>query len=136
MQKIAVIPVSDGGRDLAEILQQEFQASVIKRAEVAKRWQDFDAFIFIGAMGICVRTIAPLIEDKHTDPAVICVDSIANHVISVLSGHVGGANDLTRRVASALEPILSSQPRVTMLDFGHWTRWTNASIGTSPARTT
>ena len=111
MQKIAVIPVSDGGRDLAEILQQEFQASVIKRAEVAKRWQDFDAFIFIGAMGICVRTIAPLIEDKHTDPAVICVDSIANHVISVLSGHVGGANDLTRRVASALgaDPVITTQ---------------------------
>ena len=111
MQKIAVIPVSDEGRDIAKTLQQEFQTTVIKRAEVANRWQDFDAFIFIGAMGICVRTIAPLIEDKHTDPAVICVDSIANHVISVLSGHVGGANDLTRRVASALgaEPVITTQ---------------------------
>ena len=111
MQKIAVIPVSDEGRDIAETLQQEFQASVIKRAEVAKRWKDFDAFIFIGAMGICVRTIASFIEDKHTDPAVICVDSMANHVISVLSGHVGGANDLTRRVASALgaEPVITTQ---------------------------
>ena len=39
MQKIAVIPVSDEGRDIAETLQQEFQASVIKRAEVAKRWK-------------------------------------------------------------------------------------------------
>lgn len=90
MQKIAIIPVSDEGRHLAETLQQEFQAEVIKRAEVAKRWKEFDAFIFIGAMGICVRTIASLIEDKHTDPAVICVDSMGNHVISVLSGHVGG----------------------------------------------
>jgi precorrin-4 C11-methyltransferase len=111
MQKIAVIPVSDEGRDLAETLQQEFQSSVIKRAEVAKQWKDFDAFIFIGAMGICVRTIAPFIEDKHTDPAVICVDSVGNHVISVLSGHVGGANDLTRRVASALgaDPVITTQ---------------------------
>ncbi|MBR2084270.1 MAG: cobalamin biosynthesis protein, partial [Muribaculaceae bacterium] len=111
MQKIAVIPVSDEGRDIAETRQQEFQASVIKRAEVAKRWKDFDAFIFIGAMGICVRTIASFIEDKQTDPAVICVDSMANHVISVLSGHVGGANDLTRRVASALgaEPVITTQ---------------------------
>ena len=111
MQKIAVIPVSDEGRDIAEILQQEFQASAIKRADVAKRWKDFDAFIFIGAMGICVRTIVPFIEDKHTDPAVICVDSMANHVISVLSGHVGGANDLTRRVASALgsEAVITTQ---------------------------
>ena len=111
MQKIAIIPVSGEGRDLAETLQQEFQASVIKRAEVAKRWKDFEAFIFIGAMGICVRTIAPLIEDKHTDPAVICVDSMANHVISVLSGHVGGANELSRRVASALgaDPVITTQ---------------------------
>ncbi len=111
MQKIAVIPVSDEGRDIAEVLQQEFQASVIKRAEVAKRWKHFDAFIFVGAMGICVRTIASFIEDKHTDPAVICVDSMANHVISVLSGHVGGANELTRRVASALgaEPVITTQ---------------------------
>ena len=111
MQKIAIIPVSDEGRDIAETLQQEFQASVIKRAEVAKRWKDFEAFIFIGAMGICVRTIASFIEDKHTDPAVICVDSMANHAISVLSGHVGGANDLTRRVASALgsEAVITTQ---------------------------
>lgn len=111
MQKIAIIPVSDEGRNLASTLQQEFQASVIKRAEVAKRWKDFDAFIFIGAMGICVRTIASFIEDKHTDPAVICVDSMGNHAISVLSGHVGGANDLTRRVASALgaDPVITTQ---------------------------
>ena len=111
MQKIAVIPVSDEGRDIAEVLQQEFQATVIKRAEVAKRWREFDAFIFVGAMGICVRTIASLIEDKHTDPAVICVDSMANHVISVLSGHLGGANELTRRVASALgsEAVITTQ---------------------------
>ena len=111
MQKIAVIPVSDEGRDIAKTLQQEFQTTVIKRAEVAKHWRDFDAFIFIGAMGICVRTIAPLIEDKHTDPAVICVDSMGRHVISVLSGHVGGANDLTRRVASALgaNPVITTQ---------------------------
>lgn len=111
MQKIAVIPVSDEGRNLAETLQQEFQASVIKRAEVAKRWKEFDAFVFIGAMGICVRTIAPLIKDKHEDPAVICVDSMGLHAVSVLSGHVGGANDLTRRVASALgaDSVITTQ---------------------------
>ena len=111
MQKIAVIPVSDEGRQIADTLQQEFQASVIKRGEVAKRWHDFDAFIFISAMGICVRTIAPLIEDKHEDPAVICVDSMGLHAVSVLSGHVGGANELTRRVASALgaDSVITTQ---------------------------
>ena len=111
MQKIAIIPVSDEGCNVADTLKQEFQASVIKRAKVAERWKEFDAFIFIGAMGICVRTIAPLIEDKHTDPAVICVDSMGYHAISVLSGHVGGANELSRRVASALgaEPVITTQ---------------------------
>lgn len=111
MQKTAIIPISEEGRNMACMLQQEFQATVIKRAEVAKCWKDFDAFIFIGAMGICVRTIAPLIDDKHTDPAVICVDSMGNHVISVLSGHVGGANELTRRVAAALgaDPVITTQ---------------------------
>ena len=111
MQKIAIIPISDEGRHLADALQQEFQALIIRRADVAKRWKDFDAFIFIGAMGICVRTIASLIEDKHIDPAVICADSMGNHVISVLSGHVGGANELTRRVASALgaDPVITTQ---------------------------
>ena len=78
---------------------------------MAQRWKEFDAFVFIGAMGICVRTIAPLIKDKHEDPAVICVDSMGLHAVSVLSGHVGGANDLTRRVASALgaDSVITTQ---------------------------
>ena len=111
MQKIAVINISEEGRPIAETLQQEFKASVIKRADVADRWKDFEAFIFIGAMGICVRTIAPLIEDKHTDPAVICTDSMGLHAVSVLSGHVGGANDLTHNVAAILgaDPVITTQ---------------------------
>ena len=111
MPEIAVVNISSSSRSLALTLEQDLMAQPIKRAEVAKRWKDFDAFIFIGAMGICVRTIANLIEDKHTDPAVICVDSMGNHVISVLSGHVGGANDLTKRVASTLgaQPVITTQ---------------------------
>ena len=65
-------------------------------------WQQQDAFIFIGAMGICVRTIAPFVNDKHEDPAVVCVDSLGLNAISVLSGHIGGANDLAREVASII----------------------------------
>jgi cobalamin biosynthesis protein CbiG len=53
-------------------------------------------------MGICVRTIAPYINDKHEDPAVVCVDSMGVNAISVLSGHIGGANDLAREVASLI----------------------------------
>ena len=111
MQKIAVINISEESRKLALTLEQDLQARAMNRADVGKYWNKYDAFIFIGAMGICVRTIAPFIEDKHTDPAVICVDGMGNHVISVLSGHVGGANDLTRRVAA----ILGADPVITTL---------------------
>ena len=62
-------------------------------------------------MGICVRTIAPCIADKHSDPAVVCVDSLGLNTISVLSGHVGGANDLTDRIAGIIgaRPVITTQ---------------------------
>ena len=78
------------------------QGEIISRSQVGKRWKDVDAFVFIGAMGICVRTIAPYIKDKHDDPAVVCVDSLGMNVVSVLSGHIGGANELTRDIAAYL----------------------------------
>ncbi len=102
MQKIAIIPISKTGNEIAKTLQRELNAQVILRTEVKSKWKNYDAFIFIGAMGICVRTIAPLVEDKHKDPAVVCVDSLGQNVIAVLSGHVGGANDLTREVAAII----------------------------------
>ena len=107
MQKIAIIPVGDEGKTLAQSLLNLFhapdaQGEIISRSQVGKRWKDVDAFVFIGAMGICVRTIAPYIKDKHDDPAVVCVDSLGMNVVSVLSGHIGGANELTRDIAAYL----------------------------------
>ena len=111
MQKIAIIPISEAGIDIASTLQRQLKAHAIQRTEVGAQWKNFDAFIFIGAMGICVRTIAPYVEDKHTDPAVVCVDSLGMNAISVLSGHIGGANDLTQEVASIIgaNPIITTQ---------------------------
>ena len=100
--KIAIIQISEAGNEIASTLQRELKAKVIQRSEVGEEWQKQDAFIFIGAMGICVRTIAPYIKDKHEDPAVVCVDSLGLNVISVLSGHIGGANDLAREVAGII----------------------------------
>ena len=102
MQKIAIILISEAGKDIALTLQRQLKAKSIQRTKVSNEWKNFDAFIFIGAMGICVRTIAPLVEDKHKDPAVVCVDSLGQNVIAVLSGHVGGANELTREVAAII----------------------------------
>ena len=100
--KIAVIQISEAGKDIALSLQRELGAKIILRTDVGKQWNKFDGFVFIGAMGICVRTIAPYITDKHEDPAVVCVDSLGLNAISVLSGHIGGANDLAREVASLI----------------------------------
>ena len=107
MQKIAIIQISEEGKNIARLIQsqvfaQKNEAEIISRVNVGKRWKDFDAFVFVGAMGICVRTIAPYIKDKHEDPAVVCVDSLGLNAISVLSGHVGGANDLARDIAAMI----------------------------------
>ena len=102
MQKIAIIQISEAGSEIASELQRAYNAKAIKRTDVGKLWQKYDAFVFIGAMGICVRTIAPYINDKHEDPAVICIDSTGLNVISVLSGHIGGANDLTREISALI----------------------------------
>ena len=102
MQKIAVIRISETDKGIALLLQRELGATIISRQLVGQQWKNYDAFVFIGAMGICVRTIAPYIEDKHTDPAVVCVDSMGMNAISVLSGHIGGANNLTRDIAAMI----------------------------------
>lgn len=70
-----------------------------------------EAIVFIGAMGICVRSIAPYIKSKYTDPAVVCLDSSGKYVVSVLSGHIGGANELTHELARILgaEAVVTTQ---------------------------
>ena len=103
MQKIAIIQISEAGSDIAGKLQRAFGAKAIKRTEVGKLWNKYDAFVFIGAMGICVRTIAPFVEDKHEDPAIVCIDSMGKHAISVLSGHIGGANSLTHEISQLID---------------------------------
>ena len=101
--KIAIIQISEVGKPVADRLIKALGARPVRRDDIATNWKKFDAFVFIGAMGICVRTIAPYIKDKHEDPAVVCIDSLGKNVISVLSGHIGGANDLTRDIAAILD---------------------------------
>lgn len=86
------------------------QSMEISHAEWTRnQWQCSDAIIFIGACGIAVRSIAPFVASKKTDPAVLVVDEHGNYVISLLSGHLGGANELAFEVAG----VLGAQPIVT-----------------------
>ena len=76
-----------------------------------EHWEEFEAVVFIGAMGICVRSIAPALKNKYQDPAVVCIDSTGKFVVPVVSGHVGGANELARQLAAAIsaEAIVTTQ---------------------------
>lgn len=116
MKKQIIILTSEAGYSLAKVIVQEFPGfqiyskhnfeAVIKIHSISQfvneSFTQSDAIIFIGAMGICIRSIAPCLKDKHIDPAVICIDTTGKHVISVLSGHIGGANTLTKQVAHVI----------------------------------
>lgn len=127
MKKIylGIIPVSDTSLEMARIIQKEISDSLIytksKQTDciqiysiddcVKNIFNSCSAILFIGAMGICVRSIAPYIKNKRTDPAIINIDSTGKYVISVLSGHIGGANELTERIAHIVggEAIITTQ---------------------------
>ena len=75
-----------------------------------KAFSGKSALIFVGAAGIAVRTIAPFVKDKLTDSPVIVVDEKGKFVIPILSGHVGGANELSRLVAGKIgaTPVITT----------------------------
>jgi precorrin-4 C11-methyltransferase len=116
MKKIALLASTDKGVLLGKTLQKEFQKSVLVSTRkhegvteiesialfLESNFNAFDGFIFIGALGICVRSIAPYLENKTKDPAIINIDEAGKFVQSVLSGHLGGANELAQNLAKVI----------------------------------
>lgn len=76
----------------------------------AEAFPENGAIVFVGACGIAVRAVAPHIRDKTVDPAVIVVDEKGKYAISLLSGHIGGANELTAEIAELIgaEPVITT----------------------------
>ncbi|MGI6653308.1 MAG: hypothetical protein ACOX55_04260 [Christensenellales bacterium] len=72
---------------------------------VGALWQQADALIFVAAAGVAVRAIARFVKDKTTDPAVVCVDVMGQYAISLLSGHIGGGNRITRQIAQGINAL-------------------------------
>lgn len=104
------------GRKLEESLAYDIEHLASRELEVkvseylGDKWDSLDGIIFIGALGIAVRIIAPLILHKASDPAVVVLDDLGEYSISLLSGHLGGANQLAEEIATCLgaRPIITT----------------------------
>ncbi len=111
-KKLYIIMHSDEGEKLGNRILSLGIEGVLFRSpnNFEELWKESNAFLFIGAMGICVRTIAPYLKDKFTDPAVINMDTKARFIQSVLSGHVGGANELTIDLSNKIgaQPVITT----------------------------
>ncbi|MCI5196504.1 MAG: cobalamin biosynthesis protein CbiG [Candidatus Electrothrix sp. AW5] len=120
-KKTAIIALTKGGNQLAQRLTTHLPESVVLsnlstlpalstlstkgniHNTLAQAWQKHDNLICIMATGIVVRGIAPLLQDKQVDPAVVVCDEQGQYAISLLSGHLGGGNLLAQRVADILK---------------------------------
>jgi cobalt-precorrin 5A hydrolase/precorrin-3B C17-methyltransferase len=118
--KIAAFFVTNRGRLLAEKIGDLYPGlKIIKYSvgSVRKLWVEYGCFIFVMAAGIVVRTIGPLIKDKRYDPAVVVLDENGAYAISLLGGHLGGANKRAREIAGFLkgEAIITTASDVSGL---------------------
>lgn len=116
---IAILSVTNQGKKVSDILYEslitnplvlnvsQYHKNVIET--INQIFDEYDCIIGIMASGIMIRSIAPHVNSKLSDPAVLLIDDNANFVISLLSGHFGGANDLTMKISE----IINATPVIT-----------------------
>ena len=136
--KLAYLAFTEQGERLAARLAaalgggvQRCGGSCSLSAWTAAHFPQSDGLVYIGAAGIAVRAIAPHLQSKTSDPAVVVVDACARYAIPILSGHLGGANDLARaigRVCGAL-PVLTTATDVNgVFAVDEWAKRQNCRI--------
>ena len=121
----AYLAFTDTGLALAKRLAAALPGSVARCGQdgtslaewTGVQFVQSDALIFVGAAGIAVRAIAPHCKSKTTDPAVVVVDECGRFAVPILSGHLGGANDLARTIAA----VCGAVPVITTATDAHGT---------------
>lgn len=103
--KLAYLSFTEKGERLAKKLANTLGGEAERCEKNLSEWTEkqfskAEGLVFVGAVGIAVRAIAPFLRQKAEDPAVVVVDEGGNFAIPILSGHLGGANDLARRIAA------------------------------------
>lgn len=118
-KKMAILSFTSGGKALGERLSSliskkqrkiSWEIQMVHRPIPLDAWmkdhfENLDALVFLGAMGIIVRGMAPYLRGKTLDPAVVVLDEKGKFVISVLSGHLGGANELAMEISGLLGAV-------------------------------
>lgn len=126
-KKLAVITLTKGGihigallknnlKDLDLYIPEKFNTGKIDcnyyrslKDLIAEKFKEYDALIFVMALGIVIRLIKDYLVDKRTDPAIITIDEQGKNVISTASGHLGGANQMSQELAD----LLNARPVIT-----------------------
>lgn len=118
--KVAILTVTPKAYELAEIISHELELdpTIIKvdifhknvKKTLKNIFNTYDCLIGIMATGIMVRSICGLIKNKMEDPAVLVIDENGKHIISLLSGHFGGGNDFTTKLADLIhaDPVVTT----------------------------
>ena len=109
---VELISFTENGGRLAAALaagleRSGHRAACTRKGERAEEWtaaafRRAEALIFVGAAGIAVRSVAPHLVSKARDPAVVVVDELGRFAVPILSGHLGGANDLAREISGSI----------------------------------
>lgn len=121
---IAAIAFTERGMALGERLRRALPELTLRRCAAGElpgwteqAFRESDALVFIGAAGIAVRAVAPFVRSKTADPAVVVLDERGTFAIPVLSGHLGGANELAGRLAAVVGalPVITTATDVNGL---------------------